>query len=302
MQTFLKKEEGSLNKSKVYPWYFALGAVLIYTALSVIPGLIGVGFAFTDWSQYSKEIHFVGFKNFLTVFGGKGEYLKYITNTLLFTVITCTLKTGLGLLFAVALSKGIKFMNFHRGILYMPSVLPILVTGLTFTSILNPKLGFLNGFLRAIHLDALAQKWLVDPKLAFGSVMAVDIWRGTGYIMTVLIAGILAIPNDYYEAVAVDGANALQKFWYITLPMLRQTLAVTIVLNVIYGLKVFDIVYALTNGGPGHRTEVLYTGVFKMMSKGLYAEGTTISSVLFLFMLVIGYFMVKILTKDEVVE
>ncbi|HCR99490.1 MAG TPA: sugar ABC transporter permease, partial [Lachnospiraceae bacterium] len=89
---------------------------------------------------------------------------------------------------------------------------------------------------------------------------------------------------------------------YITLPMLRQTLAVTIVLNVIYGLKIFDMVYALTNGGPGHRTEVLYTAVYKMMSKGLYAEGTTISSVLFIFMVIIGFFMVKILTKDEVVE
>ena len=142
----------------------------------------------------------------------------------------------------------------------------------------------------------------MDPKLAFGSVMAVDIWRGVGYIMTLLIAGILAIPDIYYEAAAIDGANAWQRFRYITLPMLRQTLAVTIVLNVIYGLKIFEMVYALTNGGPGHRTEVLYTAVYKMMSKGLYAEGTTISSVLFIFMVIIGFFMVKILTKDEVVE
>ena len=291
-----------MNKAKIYPWYFAIGAVLIYTIFSVVPGIIGIGYSFTDWSAYSKELHFVGLQNFKEVFVGKGDYLKYITNTLLFTAVTCAFKTGLGLLFAVALSRGIKFMNFHRGILYMPSVLPILVTGLTFTSILNPKLGFLNTFLRSIGLEGLAQKWLVDPKLAFGSVMAVDIWRGTGYIMTMLIVGILAIPRDYYEAVAVDGANGWQRFWYITLPMLRQTLAVTIVLNVIYGLKVFDIIYALTNGGPGHRTEVLYTAVFKMMSKGLYAAGTTISSVLFIFMLIIGYFMVKILTKDEVVE
>ena len=291
-----------MNKAKVYPWYFAIGAVLVYTVFSVVPGIMGIGFSFTDWSAYSKEIHFVGLKNFTEVFSGKGDYLRYITNTLLFTAITTVAKTGLGLLFAVALSQGIRFMNFHRGLMYMPSVLPILVTGLTFTSILNPKLGFLNTFLRGIGLDFLAQKWLVDPRLAFGSVMAVDIWRGTGYIMTMLIVGILAIPRDYYEAVAVDGANAWQKFRFITLPMLRQTLAVTIVLSVIYGLKVFDIVYALTNGGPGHRTEVMYTAVFKMMSKGLYATGTTISSIMFVFMVITGYFMVKILTKDEVVE
>ena len=291
-----------MNKAKVYPWYFAIGAVLIYTVFSVIPGIMGIAYSFTDWSAYSKEIHFVGIKNFIEVFSGKGDYLHYIGNTLLFTLVTTVAKTGLGLLFAVALSREIRFMNFHRGLMYMPSVLPILVTGLTFTSILNPKLGFLNTFLRAIGLDALAQKWLVDPKLAFGSVMAVDIWRGTGYIMTMLIVGILAIPRDYYEAVAVDGANGWQRFRYITLPMLRQTLAVTIVLNVIYGLKVFDMIYVLTNGGPGHRTEVMYTAVFKMMSKGLYAAGTTISSIMFVFMAIIGYFMVKILTKDEVVE
>ena len=291
-----------MQKSKVYPWYFALGSILIYTVLSVVPGLLGIGYSFTDWSAYSQDLHFVGFANFIDVFSGKNDYIRYITNTVWFTVVTVVLKTGLGLLFAVALSRNIKWKNFHRGILYLPSVLPILVTGLVFTSILNPKTGFLNEFLRAIGLEILANKWLVDPKIAFGSVMAVDIWRGTGYIMTLLIAGILAIPGIYYEAAAIDGANACQRFRYITLPMLRQTLAVTIVLNVIYGLKVFDMVYALTNGGPGHRTEVLYTAVYKMMSKGLYAEGTTISSVLFIFMVVIGYFMVKILTKDEVVE
>lgn len=291
-----------MNKAKTYPWYFAAGTILIYTLFSVVPGLIGIGYSFTDWSAYAKELHFVGLDNFSSVFSGKGDYLHYITNTLLFTLVTTVCKTVLGLLFAVALSEGIKFKNFHRGVMYLPSVLPILVTGLTFTSILNPKIGFLNTFLRAIGLDGLAQRWLVDPKIAFGSVMAVDIWRGVGYIMTMLIVGILAIPRVYYEAVAVDGANAWQRFRYVTLPMLRQTLAVTIVLNVIYGLKVFDMVYALTNGGPGHRTEVMYTAVFKMMSKGLYAEGTTISSIMFIFMAFAGFFMVRILTKNEVVE
>ncbi len=291
-----------MNKAKVYPWYFAAASLIIYCIFSVIPGLIGIGYSFTDWSAYSKELHFVGLSNFIEVFSGNNDYLKYITNTLLFTFVTVTAKTVLGLLFAVALARNIKFMNFHRAILYLPSVLPILVTGLTFTSILNPKIGFLNTFLRAIGLDGLAKHWLVDPKIAFGSVMAVDIWRGTGYIMTLLIVGILSIPKDYYEAAAIDGTNGWQQFWYITLPMIRQTLSVCIVLNVIYGLKVFDMVYALTNGGPGNRTEVLYTAVYKMMSKGLYAHATAISSILFILMLIIGYFMIKILTRNEVVE
>jgi len=291
-----------MDKKKLYPWYFALGSVAIYTLLSVLPGIIGIGYSFTDWSAYSKEIHFVGFKNFTAVFSGENDYLRYITNTLLFTLVTTVCKTGIGLLLALLLCSKVKMKNLHRGFLYLPSVLPILVTGLTFTSILNPKIGFLNTFLRAIGLDVFAKQWLVDPHVAFGAVMFVDVWRGVGYIMTMLIAGIMAIPKVYYEAASIDGATGFKKFVNITLPMLKQTMAVTIVLNVIYGLKVFDIVYALTNGGPGHRTEVMYTAVFKMFSKGLYAEGTTISSVMFIVMIIIGYFMVKILTKDEVVE
>ncbi len=291
-----------MNKAKIYPWYFALGSVLIYTVLSVLPGIIGIGYSFTDWSAYSRELNFVGLKNFINVFTGHEDYLRYILNTLLFTFVTTAAKTGLGLLLAVFLTDKVKLKNLHRGLMYLPSVLPILVTGLTFKSILHPKNGFLNEFLRAIGLGNLAQKWLVDKNLAFGSVMAVDIWRGTGYIMTMLIAGIAAIPTVYYEAASIDGANAWQKFRYVTLPMLRQTIAVTIVLNVLYGLKAFDMIYALTNGGPGHRTEVMYTAVFKMFSKGLYAAGTTVSSIMFVFMVIIGFFMVKILTKDEVVE
>ncbi|HAX53212.1 carbohydrate ABC transporter permease [Muricomes intestini] len=291
-----------MKKSKLYPWYFAAGAIIIYTTLCVIPGIIGIGYAFTDWSAYSKEIHFVGWENFKKLFSADTNYMKYITNTLLFTAVTTVAKSGLGLLFALALSKNIKLKNFHRGVMYMPSVLSILIIGLVFTSILNPKVGILNQTLRTVGLDSMTQQWLTNPKIAFWSVMAVDIWRGTGYIMTMLIVGILAIPQVYYEAAGIDGASGWNKFIHITLPMLKQTLAVTIVLNVLYGMKVFDMVYALTNGGPGHTTEVMYTAVFKQFSQGLYAEGTTISSVMFIIMVVTGFFMIKVLTKDEVQE
>ena len=114
--------------------------------------------------------------------------------------------------------------------------------------------------------------------------------------------GILAIPRGYYEAASIDGASGWRKFRFITLPMLKQTLAVTIVLNVLYGLKVFDMVYAMTNGGPGHTTEVMYTAVFNLFSQGLYAEGTTMSSIMFVFMVIVGFFLIRVLTKDEVQE
>ena len=117
------------------------------------------------------------------------------------------------------------------------------------------------------------------------------------------IAGILSISSDYYEAASIDGANGWQGFWYITFPLLLPTLATTTVLNVIYGLKVFDMVYALTNGGPGKATtEVLYTAVFKKFGTGQYAVGTALSSVMFIIMIFVGSYMIHIMTKNEVVE
>ena len=292
-----------MNKKKIYPIYFTFGALFIYIILFVIPSLIGIGYSFTDWSAYSDKLKFVGLYNFKLVFSSDEDYMAIIINTLKFTFITTVLKNILGLILALLLTKSIKFLNFHRGIMFMPSVLSTLIIGMIFKSILDPQGGLLNTFLRSIGLGFLAGKWLVTSELAFGSVMAVDIWRGTGYIMTILIAGILSISTTYYEAAGIDGANGFQKFRYITLPLLLPTLATTTVLNVIYGLKVFDMIYALTNGGPGKTTtEVLYTAVFKKFSTGQYAVGTALSSVMFLFMVIIGVFMIKMMTKDEVVE
>ncbi len=292
-----------MNKNKIYPKRFAYPALILYTVLFFLPGLIGVGYSFTDWSAYSDKLHFVGFQNFLTVFSANENYGKIIMNTLSFTFITTILKNVIGLLLALLLTKSIRLLNLHRGIVFMPSVLSTLIIGMIFKSILDPKTGLLNTTLRAMGLGSLACKWLTSSKLAFGSVMAVDIWRGVGYIMTILIAGILSISQDYYEAAAIDGASGWAKFRYITFPLILPTLATTTVLNVIYGLKVFDMVYALTNGGPGKATtEVLYTAVFKKFGTGQYAVGTALSSVMFIIMVFVGISMIRIMTRNEVVE
>lgn len=291
-----------MNKNKMYPWYFAAGALLVYSALFVLPGIIGIGYSFTDWSSYSDEISFVGWANFKEIFSPDRDYLDFIVNTLWFTIATTIFKTGLALAFALLLGKGVRALNMHRAILYMPAVLSTLIVGMVFKSILNPKIGFLNEFLRSVGLESWAQKWLTDPAIAMWSVIGVDVWRGMGYIMTILLVGILSISQTYYEAAQIDGAGAWQQFRQITLPLLRPTLAVAIVLNVLYGLKVFDIVYALTNGGPGHRTEVIYTAVFSEFARGRYAIGTALSTVMLVVMVIAGVFMIRVLTRNEVQE
>lgn len=288
-----------MNRKRMYPTYFTFGALVLYVVLYMLPSVLGLGYSFTDWSVYSQEIHFVGWKNFATVFSAEYNYTKMIGNTLVFTLVTTIAKNAVGLALAVLLTKRVRLLNFHRAVMYLPCVLSALVVGMIFKSIMNPKIGMLNTFLRAVGLDALAKNWLTDSRIAFRSVMAVDIWKGMGYIMTILIAGIMSIAPVYYEAAMIDGASAWQCFRNITLPLLMPTLTVTTVLNVIYGLKVFDTVYALTNGGPGYATEVLYTGVYKEFSLGRYAVGTTLSTIMTLVMVAVGYFMIRSMAKGD---
>lgn len=289
-----------MKQNKIYPTYFAFGALLLYSALYVLPSLIGVGYSFTDWSAFSDKLQFVGLANFRRVFSPDEYYTTYLFNTLLFTFVTTIAKNILGLSLALLLTKRIRLLNFHRAAMYIPTILSALIVGMIFKSILNPEVGLLNSFLRLFGVKG--PKWLSNPSIAFWSVMGVDIWKGMGYIMTIFISGIMSISSTYYEAAEIDGAGAWQRFRSITLPMLMPTITVTTVLNIIYGLKVFDIVYALTNGGPGYATEVLYTGVYKEFGYGRYAVGTTLSTIMFIVMVFVGYFLIKSMTKGEVTE
>ena len=279
-----------------YPLYFALPAVLLYGTFFIVPSLSGIVYAFTDWSSFSDEVNFVGLRNFAKIFSPGEYYLAYFSNTFVFTGATIVLKTAVGLGLALLLNEGVKrFVNLYRVLIYLPVVLPFIVVGLIFRSILNPATGLLNAFLRSVGLDALAMQWLVDPHLAIYSVVVVDSWKGIGYIMVILRAGLQTIPKDFYEAAEVDGANAWQRFRYLTIPLLMPAIAIVTVLNVLYGLRVFDIVYAMTNGGPGYATEVLSTGIFKAFSQGQYGLGTAISTILFLILIAAGYGVIRLL-------
>ena len=288
-------------KAKVYPFYFVGSALALYLLFYVLPSLMGIYYAFTDWNSYSTEVNFVGLDNFKYIFGsGAGQnYLHFIRNTVIFTITTIFLKTTIALGLALLLTNGIKRLSyFHRVVMYLPAVLPMLVVSLVFKSILNPATGLLNTFLRSIGLDFLAQRWLVDVHFALPSVIAVDTWRGVGYIMVILISGLMAIPKDYYEAAAIDGASGLDAFWHITLPLLMPVLTVTTVLNLLYGLKVFDIVFVLTNGGPGRATDTVYTAIFDEFSKGRYGVATTLSTLLFFIMIILGYFVIRLMHNE----
>ena len=287
-------------KNKQYPIYFSLGAIILYSIFFVLPSFIGFFYSFTDWNRYSSDLNFVGFKNFNTIFFSNINYLQSIKNTLVFTITTIILKTVIALILALLLTNGVRrFTNVHRMIIYLPAIVPMIVVGIVFKSILHPTTGVLNQFLSAIGLDVLAQGWLINPKLALYSVILVDTWKGIGYIMVILIAGLEAIPREYYEAAKIDGAKAWDELRTITIPLLMPALTVVIVLNLLYGLKVFDIVYVLTNGGPGYATETVYTVVFKEFSKGRYGISTALSTLLFGIMTFLGFFVIRLMHREE---
>ena len=284
---------------KQYPFYFVLVALVLYVVFFIIPSISGIAYAFTDWNSYSNEVNFVGLANFNAIFSPSENYLKYLWNTILFTLFTSTFKLVFGLALALLLNEGMKrFVHVYRTMIYLPAVLPTLVVAIIFRSILNPATGLLNTFLRGVGADALARPWLVDPRIALLSVIGVDTWKGIGYIMVILLAGLQTIPREYYEAAEVDGANGWSKLQHITLPLLTPAIVVVTVLNLLYGLRVFDIVYALTNGGPGYATEVLSTQIFKAFSQGQYGLGTAISSILFVILIVAGYFVIRLLERQ----
>ena len=286
-------------KNKIYPFYFSLGAIILYSMFMVIPGVMGLYLSFTDWNRYSSNINFIGFKNFALIFS-RPNYWHSISNTVIFTIVTIALKTVFALMLALLLTRGLKrFFNFHRVVIYLPAIIPMLVVGIVFRSILHPTTGVLNEFFRGIGLDFLAQRWLTNPHIALYSVIFVDTWKGVGFIMVIFIAGLQVIPSEYYEAAQIDGANKWDELWNITLPLLMPTLTVTTVLNLLYGLKVFDIVWVLTNGGPGYATETVYTVVFEEFSKGRYGVSTALSTLLFAIMLIGGYWLIHAMHPKE---
>lgn len=283
-----------------YPFYFVAPALLLYVAFFIWPSVSGIAYSFTDWTSYRDEVNYVGLANFQRIFSPNENYLFFIWNTLFFTAMTTVLKTVFGLGLALLLNEGVRrFVNIYRVMIFLPAVLPILIVALIFRSILHPGTGLLNALLRAVGLDGLAMPWLIHPGIAMLSVIGVDTWRGVGYIMVILLAGLQTIPRDLYESAEIDGANAWQRFRFVTLPMLMPVIIVVSVLNVLYGLRVFDIVYAMTGGGPGYATEVIATEIFRAFSRGNYGLGTAVSTVLFFILIGAGYFIVRLLEQQS---
>ncbi len=288
-----------MNMKKTYPNYFWIVPFAIYTILFILPGLLGLIYSFTNWTIYSSTKSFAGLENYTNLLNDS-LFKTGLKNTLLFALITTVFKNVFGFALALALNTKLKTKNLLRTVYFLPMVLSTLIVGIIFKSIFMPDTGLLNVFFSFFSTNLSSTDWLGNPAYAMWMVILVEIWRGTGYCMVIFLAGLQVISKDYYESATIDGANNWQQFKSITLPMMIPALNVNILLSIINGLKVFDIVIALTGGGPGLSTEVLSTGIYKYMGNGALATGGAANIVLTLFVVAVFAVINGVFSKLEV--
>lgn len=285
-----------MKNGKYYNYLWVVPGVIIYLVLFIIPVLQGIYYSFTYWSVF--DARFAGLDNYINIITNPSINIA-IKNTFIFTILTSFFKVVFGLCLAILLNRKIKRSNFIRSIYFMPAIISNVAVGLIFSAVLHPT-GILNSFLKAIGFGFLAKSWLTDASIVIYSVSAIEIWKWTGFTMVILLAGLQTIPKEFYEAAEVDGATAWDKFKHITLPLLMPSFNNALIINIVGGLKVFDMVYSMTGGGPGNASEVLNTYVFKAFGHGFYGEASAASVILGVLVVTISLITLKPLRAKEV--
>lgn len=286
----------TLNKRN-YPYFMLIPGLFVFVVFFVLPSVFSFYYAFTNWSGIGS-FRWVGWDNFNNLFGNEDAPLSF-RNTFLFTIITTFFKITLGLALALYVNQKLKSAVYLRSMLFFPAILSGVAVALAFTAIYHPEQGILNQFLRFVHLDSLTENWITNRHIVMYSISFVEIWKWTGFHMVLFLAGLQSISRDMYESSTIDGANKWKQFRYITFPLLRSVTNANIVFSIIGGLKVFDIVYGLTGGGPGNASSVLNIVIFKSFAQGRFGEATAANVILFLMILIIVLLLNKLLGNRE---
>jgi raffinose/stachyose/melibiose transport system permease protein len=220
--------------------------------------------SFTNWDGITPNMSFAGLANYKSLLTDSVLYQSFL-HALLFFIVTQVIQQSLGILFAVFLKSKPYLGTFFKAIVFMPFVMSPIVVGSVFRIILDPNVGSLNNFFKSVHLNFLAVSWLGDPHFVLLAIMFVNIYTWTGFAMVLYYSSLLTIPEDIYEAAKMDGSGFWNTLFKITIPSLLGTMSMQIVLGIIGTLKTFDLVYIMTNGGPGTASEFPTTYLFKKL-------------------------------------
>ncbi|WP_226035219.1 carbohydrate ABC transporter permease [Aquibacillus saliphilus] len=266
---------------------FALPALLIYIIFLVIPIVGAVYFSLVEWNGIKgSPLEFVGLQNYFDVIADP-DFRISLMNLLSLVFFSVLFHTPIALLLAVSLNTKFKGYRFFKVIYFVPTIFPLTAIGLLWYFIFMPN-GSLNSFLDLIGLSEFATGWLINPSTAMGTVIFVNIWAGIGYYMVILLAGLTTIPDELYEAAKIDGATPVKQFLHITIPMLKPIITLCILMDIIGTVKVFDLIFVMTEGGPNGLTNLpttlMYYEAFRYNNFGF---GSAIGVIILLIALVL---------------
>jgi multiple sugar transport system permease protein len=270
-------------------WVYPAPAVIALFLIVVIPIGYNLYLAFTKWTIGLGDPRFIGIDNFIELFQDD-RVLNGLKVMIYFSGLSLTLELVLGLLIALYFHRQFKGSELVQAIYIFPFAATPVAVALIWRIMLNPDIGVMNYLLKSIGLPG--SLWVSSAETVIPALVMVDVWKWTPMITLIVLAGLKSLPNDPYEAARIDGANILQIFWYITLPLIRPVLIAALMLRSLDNLKEFDIIYTITQGGPGIASETLYLYSYKV-AFGFFKAGygSALMVVVFLIVLVFNVVM-----------
>ncbi|MDU3371425.1 MAG: sugar ABC transporter permease [Bifidobacterium breve] len=255
--------------------------LLVYVVFIILPIFIAIGYSFTRYSGIGKA-RFIGLDNYKRLFHDQ-LFWKSLQNTAIIFVLASVLLLVLSFLLALLLNNKLKFADTSKALVFSPAIIAPIIVGIIWVYILDPKIGVINNILRSIGAGSLAKQWIGGTVLSPYSMAIIYFWQQLGYLTTIFIAGLKMIPEEVLEAVKVGGANAVQRVFYVIIPMMRSSISTVIVLIITGIFKIFEIVQQTTGGGPNHMSETLVTYSYSMtFQSSEYGYGMSIATVTFL--------------------
>lgn len=265
---------------------FLLPAAAIYLSVIVVPVFYSLAISLFKWNGIGT-MQFVGLQNYIELFSRDAVFHTAIINNLIWIMLTVFVTMTVALAFAVILSRRFKGRTFFRGFFYFPCVIAPIAAAIIWRWIYNPNIGFINEFFKLLGIS-YSQRWISDSKVSLYAVFAAALWQAVGQPMILFLAGLQAIPTDIIEAATIDGAGGVKKFFWITIPLLKDTFVIVLATLIVAAMKVYDIVQGLTGGGPNNATQMMstymYSQVFQYNNVGY---GTAVACIMVLLMLVV---------------
>ncbi len=279
---------------------FIAPAFFFYTLFIIVPTLSSVYYSFTSWDGINPNIHFIGLANYREIFTS-ARFANALINTVILTLFISILENAFALALALIVDNVRWMKNLFRSAFYIPVLISGIVSGFIWKIMYNYNFGAINSILESIGLGEWKQDWLGNTKLTLIMVGVVLVWKGAGYYMIIYLASLQSVSTDIIEAAEIDGAGPIQKFRSITLPLISGAFTINFTLSLINGLKVFDQISVMTDGGPGFTTETLVYLLYKVgFNEGRQGFGTAVGIVLLFIIILLNTIQQKFLRSREV--